>query len=175
MDYPARFEWQTRCEFNAYCKRTLRNELIDATACRSSALPAGRKTSSRIAESSCSLTKLRRSWHALWSVSCTVEPHRMNKVLSGHQKKEGCSHAPARIKPLRAKPTSWWIFRQNCCKENSLRKIVLASAFPCAILNSVCSHERGVLLWENRKKKSRWSEYARVCWPMYELKDGHTC
>ena len=30
MDYPARFEWQTRCEFNAYCKRTLRNELIDA-------------------------------------------------------------------------------------------------------------------------------------------------
>ena len=30
MHYPARFEWQTRCEFNAYCKRTLRNELIDA-------------------------------------------------------------------------------------------------------------------------------------------------
>lgn len=30
MDYPARFEWQTRCEFNAYCKRTLRNERIDA-------------------------------------------------------------------------------------------------------------------------------------------------
>ena len=30
MDYPARFEWQTRCEFNAYCKHTLRNELIDA-------------------------------------------------------------------------------------------------------------------------------------------------
>ena len=29
MDYPARFEWQTRCEFNAFCKRTLRNELID--------------------------------------------------------------------------------------------------------------------------------------------------
>lgn len=28
---PARFEWQTRCEFNAYCKRTLRNELIDAS------------------------------------------------------------------------------------------------------------------------------------------------
>ena len=26
--------WQTRCEFNAYCKRTLRNELIDA--CRES-------------------------------------------------------------------------------------------------------------------------------------------
>lgn len=26
-----RFEWQTRCEFNAYCKRTLRNELIDAS------------------------------------------------------------------------------------------------------------------------------------------------
>ena len=99
MDYPARFEWQTRCEFNAYCKRTLRNELIDACrerksrkrhevsfadltpheekqlytvdryfvnedeeafcagglkitaklACRSSALPAGRKTSSRTA------------------------------------------------------------------------------------------------------------------------------
>ncbi len=99
MDYPARFEWQTRCEFNAYCKRTLRNELIDAcrerksrrkhevsfadltpqeekqlytvdkyfvnededsflcrrfedygeAACRSNALPAGRKTSSRTA------------------------------------------------------------------------------------------------------------------------------
>ena len=31
---PAQFEWQTRCEFNAYCKRTLRNELIDA--CRES-------------------------------------------------------------------------------------------------------------------------------------------
>ena len=30
MDYPTRFEWQTRCEFNAYCKNTLRNELIDA-------------------------------------------------------------------------------------------------------------------------------------------------
>ena len=30
MNCPARFEWQTRCEFNAYCKRTLRNELIDA-------------------------------------------------------------------------------------------------------------------------------------------------
>ena len=30
MDYPNRLEWQTRCEFNAYCKRTLRNELIDA-------------------------------------------------------------------------------------------------------------------------------------------------
>ena len=28
---PARFEWQTRREFNAYCKRTLRNELIDAS------------------------------------------------------------------------------------------------------------------------------------------------
>ena len=27
---PAQFEWQTRCEFNAYCKRALRNELIDA-------------------------------------------------------------------------------------------------------------------------------------------------
>ena len=27
---PAQFEWQTRCEFNAYCKHTLRNELIDA-------------------------------------------------------------------------------------------------------------------------------------------------
>lgn len=27
---PARFEWQTRCEFNAYCKHSLRNELIDA-------------------------------------------------------------------------------------------------------------------------------------------------
>ncbi|PXX44572.1 RNA polymerase sigma factor (sigma-70 family) [Hungatella effluvii] len=25
-----RFEWQTRCEFNAYCKHTLRNELINA-------------------------------------------------------------------------------------------------------------------------------------------------
>ena len=25
-----RLEWQTRCEFNAYCKRALRNELIDA-------------------------------------------------------------------------------------------------------------------------------------------------
>ena len=34
MDYPNRLEWQTRCEFNAYCKRTLRNELIDA--CRES-------------------------------------------------------------------------------------------------------------------------------------------
>ena len=31
MDYPNRLEWQTRCEFNAYCKNTLRNELIDAT------------------------------------------------------------------------------------------------------------------------------------------------
>ena len=31
MDYPNRLEWQTRCEFNAFCKRTLRNELIDAT------------------------------------------------------------------------------------------------------------------------------------------------
>ena len=30
MDYPNRVEWQTRCEFNAYCKRALRNELIDA-------------------------------------------------------------------------------------------------------------------------------------------------
>ena len=30
MDYPNRLEWQTRCEFNAYCKNTLRNELIDA-------------------------------------------------------------------------------------------------------------------------------------------------
>ena len=30
MDYPNRLEWQTRCEFNAYCKRALRNELIDA-------------------------------------------------------------------------------------------------------------------------------------------------
>lgn len=28
---PAQFEWQTRCEFNAYCKRTLRNELIDSS------------------------------------------------------------------------------------------------------------------------------------------------
>ena len=27
---PARLEWQIRCEFNAYCKRMLRNELIDA-------------------------------------------------------------------------------------------------------------------------------------------------
>ncbi len=27
---PNRFEWQTRCEFNAYCKHSLRNELIDA-------------------------------------------------------------------------------------------------------------------------------------------------
>ncbi len=34
MDYPNRLEWQIRCEFNAYCKRTLRNELIDA--CRES-------------------------------------------------------------------------------------------------------------------------------------------
>lgn len=25
-----RFEWQPRCEFNAYCKHALRNELIDA-------------------------------------------------------------------------------------------------------------------------------------------------
>ena len=76
MDYPNRLEWQTRCEFNAYCKRALRNELIDAcrerkrrqlrevifsdllrrrledyckTACRSSAHPAGRKKTSRIA------------------------------------------------------------------------------------------------------------------------------
>lgn len=30
MDYPNRLEWQTRCEFNAYCKRALRNGLIDA-------------------------------------------------------------------------------------------------------------------------------------------------
>ena len=30
MDYPNRLEWQTRCEFNAYCKHSLRNELIDA-------------------------------------------------------------------------------------------------------------------------------------------------
>ena len=30
MDYPNRLEWQTRCEFNAYCIRALRNELIDA-------------------------------------------------------------------------------------------------------------------------------------------------
>ena len=30
MDYPYRLEWQTRCSFNAYCKRALRNELIDA-------------------------------------------------------------------------------------------------------------------------------------------------
>lgn len=30
MDYPNRLEWQTRCEFNAYFKNTLRNELIDA-------------------------------------------------------------------------------------------------------------------------------------------------
>ena len=27
---PAQFEWQTRREINAYCKHTLRNELIDA-------------------------------------------------------------------------------------------------------------------------------------------------
>lgn len=27
---PVRLEWQTRCEFNAYCKHSLRNELIDA-------------------------------------------------------------------------------------------------------------------------------------------------
>ena len=27
---PERFEWQTRCEFNAYCKHALRNEQIDA-------------------------------------------------------------------------------------------------------------------------------------------------
>lgn len=27
---PERFECQTRCEFNAYCKHALRNELIDA-------------------------------------------------------------------------------------------------------------------------------------------------
>ncbi len=27
---PNRLEWQTRCEFNAYCKHSLRNELIDA-------------------------------------------------------------------------------------------------------------------------------------------------
>lgn len=27
---PVRFEWQTRCEFNAYCKHSLRNELINA-------------------------------------------------------------------------------------------------------------------------------------------------
>ncbi|MDC7286851.1 hypothetical protein NXH76_03480 [Blautia schinkii] len=26
-----RFEWQTRCEFNAYCKHTLRNELINTS------------------------------------------------------------------------------------------------------------------------------------------------
>ena len=31
MDYPNLLEWQTRCEFNAYCKNVLRNELIDAT------------------------------------------------------------------------------------------------------------------------------------------------
>ncbi len=30
MDSPNRLEWQTRCEFNAYCKNTIRNELIDA-------------------------------------------------------------------------------------------------------------------------------------------------
>ncbi len=30
MDSPNRLEWQTRCEFNAFCKNTLRNELIDA-------------------------------------------------------------------------------------------------------------------------------------------------
>ena len=30
MDYSYRLEWQTRCSFNAYCKRALRNELIDA-------------------------------------------------------------------------------------------------------------------------------------------------
>ena len=35
---------QARCEFNAYCKRTLRSELIDA--CRSSTLPVGRKATS---------------------------------------------------------------------------------------------------------------------------------
>ena len=28
-DYLARLEWQKRCAFNAYCKRALRNELID--------------------------------------------------------------------------------------------------------------------------------------------------
>ena len=31
MNCPARFEWQTRCEFNAYCKRTLRNEPVSYT------------------------------------------------------------------------------------------------------------------------------------------------
>lgn len=30
MNYSNRLEWQTRCEFNAYCKNTLRNEQIDA-------------------------------------------------------------------------------------------------------------------------------------------------
>ncbi len=30
MDYPNRLELQTRCGFKAYCKRALRNELIDA-------------------------------------------------------------------------------------------------------------------------------------------------
>jgi hypothetical protein len=34
MDYPNRLEWQIRCASNAYCKRTLRNELIDT--CRES-------------------------------------------------------------------------------------------------------------------------------------------
>lgn len=31
---PERFEWQIRCEFNAYCKRTLRNELADVLKMR---------------------------------------------------------------------------------------------------------------------------------------------
>ncbi len=30
MDSPTRLEWKTRCEFNAFCKNTLRNEVIDA-------------------------------------------------------------------------------------------------------------------------------------------------
>ena len=30
MDYPNRLEWQTRCEFNAYCKNAIRNEFINA-------------------------------------------------------------------------------------------------------------------------------------------------
>ena len=46
MDYPNRLEWQTRCEFNAYCKRTLRNELIDACRESRSKAEVGKSTKS---------------------------------------------------------------------------------------------------------------------------------
>lgn len=54
---PERFEWKIRCEFNAYCKQVLRNELKDALR--------GRK---------------RRSWHEVNFSGLT--PHEENQLYT---------------------------------------------------------------------------------------------